>query len=71
MTRRGSWAVLLCGGNGTRMGEAENKTLIKIGGIPAIVRACRTFEGVTEGTVLVTRAGEEALFEKVLKEYHL
>ena len=36
-----AYAVILCGGSGTRMGAAENKTLLFIGGEPGIVRCAR------------------------------
>ena len=65
------YAVILCGGSGTRMGAAGNKTLLKTGGVPAIVRGFRTFSRVVDGAVLVTRAGEEALFAETLSSYGL
>lgn len=63
------YAVILCGGSGTRMGAAGNKTLLKTGGEPAIVRGMRAFAGIVDGTVLVTRAGEEAVFADTLAAY--
>ena len=65
------YVLILCGGSGTRMGGAGNKTLLPVGGMPAIVRSVRAFEGLTDGAVLVTRAGEEALFAKTLAAYGL
>ena len=65
------YAVILCGGSGTRMGWAGNKTLLKTGGVPAIVRGFRAFAGIVDGVVLVTRAGEEDVFAKVLSDYGL
>ena len=65
------YALILCGGSGTRMGGAGNKTLLPVGGMPAIVRSVRAFEGLTDGAVLVTRAGEEALFSDTLAAYGL
>ena len=63
------YAVILCGGSGTRMGAAGNKTLLKVGGVPAIVRCLRTFAKVVDGSVLVTRAGEEEVFAQTLADY--
>ncbi|MBR5110784.1 MAG: 2-C-methyl-D-erythritol 4-phosphate cytidylyltransferase [Clostridia bacterium] len=60
------YALLLCGGSGTRMGVKENKTLLKIGGVPAIIRSFRAFEPLVKGIVLVTRAEEEAVFHEAL-----
>ena len=65
------YAVILCGGSGTRMGVSGNKTLLKTGGVPAIVRSFRAFAGLVDGIVLVTRAGEEAVFDEVLADYGL
>ncbi|MBR4540501.1 MAG: 2-C-methyl-D-erythritol 2,4-cyclodiphosphate synthase [Clostridia bacterium] len=63
------YAVILCGGSGTRMGAAGNKTLLKVGGVPAIVRCLRTFAKVVDGSVLVTREGEEEVFAQTLADY--
>ncbi|MBR4359345.1 MAG: 2-C-methyl-D-erythritol 2,4-cyclodiphosphate synthase [Clostridia bacterium] len=63
------YAILLSGGSGTRMGAKENKTLLTIGGEPAIVRCFRAFQGLTDGAVLVTRAGEEGLFADTMRQY--
>ena len=65
------YGVILCGGSGTRMGAAGNKTLLRVGGEPAIVRSARTFLKAADGIVLVTRAGEEALFSQTLAEHGL
>ena len=65
------YAVILCGGSGTRMGVSGNKTLLKTGGVPAIARGFRAFAAVTEGIVLVARAGEEAIFAETLAHYGL
>ena len=60
------YAVILCGGSGARMGASGNKTLLPVGGEPAIVRSFRAFSGAVDGIALVTRAGEEALFSDIL-----
>ena len=64
-----TYAILLCGGSGTRMGVRENKTLLKIGGAPAIVRSFRAFQPLVKGVVLVTRAEETEVFYEVLAAY--
>ena len=66
-----TYAILLCGGSGTRMGAAENKTLLRIGGEPGIARCFRAFQGLVDGIALVTRAGEEAVFGDALAAYGL
>ena len=63
------YALLLCGGSGVRMGADINKTLLPIGGVPGVVRCCRAYEGLTDGLVIVVRAGEEALFQKTLTDW--
>ena len=66
-----TYAVILCGGSGTRMGGSGNKTLLMTGGVPAIVRGFRAFAGIVDGVVLVTRAGEEEIFARALADYGL
>ena len=62
------YAILLCGGSGTRMGARENKTLLPVGGVPACVRAGRTLLAVADGLVAVVRDGEAALFRSVFEQ---
>ena len=64
-----AWAVILCGGSGTRMGAKENKTLLPIGGVPGVVRCVRAFQKLTCGIVIVVKAGEENVFSHVLTAY--
>ena len=54
-----AYALILCGGSGTRMGTEENKTLLQVGGVPAVVRCFRAFKSAVKGTVLVTRAADK------------
>ena len=63
-----AYAIILCGGSGTRMGGSENKTLLRIGGEPGIVRCFRAFQGLVDGIVLVTRSGEETVFDGTLRQ---
>lgn len=63
------YAVILCGGSGQRMGKDGNKTLLQVGGVPAVVRCVRAFSEKTEGTVLVVRSGEEALFADTVRAF--
>ena len=63
------YAVILCGGSGTRMGGPGNKTLLQTGGVPAVVRSVKAFSGAADGAVLVTRAGEEARFAQTLSDH--
>ena len=64
-----AYAVILCGGSGSRMGAKENKTLLKVGGVPAAVRCARAFAPAVKGTVLVARAGDEKLFLDAMAAY--
>jgi len=65
-----AWAVILCGGSSTRMGAGENKTLLKVGGVPAVIRCIRAFRQLTEGIVLVVKSGEEDAFSSLLSRWH-
>ena len=49
------WAILLAGGNGTRMGAEANKTMLRVGGVPGLCRAAETLKRHCDGLVLVTR----------------
>lgn len=66
-----TYAILLCGGSGTRMGAKQNKTLLPLGGVPGAVRCFRAFAGETDGIVVVVRAGEENAFAGVFAQYGL
>ena len=62
-----AYAVILCGGSGTRMGIKQNKTLLSVGGVPAVVKSVRAFAPLVTGTVLVVRAGEEEAFRQAVE----
>ena len=64
-----AYALILCGGSGTRMGTEENKTLLQVGGVPAVVRCFRAFKSAVKGIVLVTRAGDKESFLDTLASY--
>ena len=66
-----AYGILVCGGSGTRMGAARNKTLLPVRGVPACVRAFRTLARELDGITVVVRAGEEALFSDVFARYGL
>lgn len=62
------FAVILCGGSGTRMGAPVNKTLLSVDGEKAVVKALRAFLAETDGAVLVVKEGEQGSFEAALRE---
>ena len=64
-----AYALILCGGSGTRMGAEGNKTLLKVGGVPAVVRCFRAFKRAVKGIVLVTRAGDKEYFMEAMSSY--
>lgn len=66
-----TYAIVLGGGSGTRMGPEGNKVLLPLRGIPAIVRAIAPFTGLCAGVVVVARADEVALMQTVVKQYGL
>ena len=66
-----TYAIVLGGGSGTRMGPEGNKVLMPLRGIPAIVRAIAPFTGLCAGVVVVARADEVALMQTIVKRYGL
>ena len=64
-----AYALILCGGSGTRMGGDGNKTLLKVGGVPAVVRCFRAFQKAVKGIVLVTRAGDKEDFMEAMSSH--
>ena len=66
-----TYAIVLGGGAGTRMGAEINKVLLPLRGVPAIVRAIAPFTGLCDGIVVVARAEEMALMQATLKRYGL
>lgn len=53
-----SYAVILGGGSGRRMGSEMNKVFLPLRGIPAIVRAIAPFSGLCAGAVVVAAENE-------------
>ena len=66
-----TYAVVLGGGSGRRMGAEINKIFLPIRGIPAIVRAIAPFTGLCAGVTVVARADEVTLMQGTLKRYGL
>jgi len=66
-----AYAVILCGGSGSRMGAGMNKTLLSVGGVPTVIRSIRAFRGHVDGIVLVVKAGEEKDFMDLLSRHHV
>jgi len=62
-------AVILAGGNGSRMGISENKVYLSLGGRPGIVYAVQTFDQhpYVDELVFVTRKEERQLAEALLR----
>lgn len=56
------WAIILCGGRGSRMGAGKNKTLLRVDGETVFIKSMRAFSGLVSGMILVTGAGEEEIF---------
>ena len=54
-----TWAILLSGGSGTRMGAQTNKTLLPLMGECALCRALRTLRRHCDGVALVIRPEDE------------
>ena len=63
------YAILVCGGSGTRIGLQQNKTLYPVGGIPSCIRAGRTLLKAVDGLIVVARAGEGELFAAAFERF--
>ena len=66
-----TYALILGGGSGSRMGGDTNKVLLPIRGIPAIVRATAPFTGICDGAVIVVRADETEAMETIVRRFGL
>ena len=64
-----SYAIILGGGNGRRMGSEVNKIFLKLRGIPAIVRSIAPFTGLCAGAVVVAAPGEVEEMQVILARY--
>jgi len=61
--------VIPAAGRSSRSGLDYPKTLHLIGGIPILVRLCRTFKEYDECPVIIINRDNEPLFRKVLAEF--
>jgi len=66
-----SYAIILGGGSGQRMGAGMNKVFLPLRGIPAIVRSVAPFSGLCKGAVVVARAEEVDDMRALLSRYGL
>ena len=63
-----TWAILLSGGSGERMGAEINKTLLPLMGECALCRALRTLRRHCDGIALVIRPEDEAAVRQSLED---
>ncbi len=66
-----SYAIVLGGGSGQRMGAGINKVLLPLRGVPAIVRSVAPFSALCRGAVVVARAEEVEDMRALLARYGL
>lgn len=66
-----SCAVILCGGSGSRMGTSISKTLLPLGGVPAVIHCARVFASLCDHIILVVRPDEEALFASLFAKHRI
>lgn len=66
-----TYALILGGGSGRRMGADTNKVFIPIRGIPVIVRAAVPFTGICDGAVIVSRPEETDMMETLVQRFGL
>ena len=64
-----SYAIILGGGSGRRMGSEINKIFLKLRGIPAIVRSIAPFTGLCAGAIVVAAPGEVEEMQVILQRY--
>ncbi len=62
-----TYAIILGGGSGRRMGSDINKIFLPLRGIPAIVRSIAAFTGLCAGAVVVAAADEVDTMRAVLR----
>lgn len=66
-----TYALILAGGIGSRMGVDVNKVFLSIREVPAIVRAIAPFSALVSGAVVVTHADEQHAMRELLSRYSL
>jgi len=64
-----SYAVILGGGSGRRMGSDLNKIFLPLRGIPAIIRSIAPFTGLCAGAVVVAAPNEVEDMRALLARY--
>lgn len=62
-----TYAIILGGGSGRRMGSDINKVFLPLRGIPAIVRSIAAFTGLCAGAVVVAAADEVDTMRAVIR----
>ncbi len=65
------YAIILCGGSGTRMGAAQNKVLLPVCGKAAVRRAAEAFVPLVDGMVAVCRPFEQDAIRAALEGVEL
>ncbi len=66
-----SYAVILGGGSGRRMGGGVNKVFLPLRGIPAIVRSIAPFTALCSGAIVVAAQDEAEQMRQTLSRYGL
>lgn len=66
-----SYAIVLGGGSGQRMGAEVNKVFLPLRGVPAIVRSIAPFSALCRGAVVVARAEEVEHMQTLIASYGL
>ncbi len=65
-------AIVVAGGKSSRMKEMGNKQLLKIGGVPVLIRTLKAFEGAfsVDGVIVVAHKDCIEEVKKLIKEYN-
>lgn len=66
-------AIIVAGGNGSRMGTETTKQMIQLNGIPVVVRSILAFERspLIKDIVVVAKADEKEKYREFIKTYSL
>ena len=74
MHRQHAVAIILCAGQGTRMGHSRNKIFLPLAGKPLLIWTLRAFERAAsvEGVLLVAHEREvESLRDEIIERFHV
>lgn len=63
------YAIIVAGGQGTRMGSETPKQFLELSGFPVLMHTLRAFEGLTDHTILVLPADAISTWNQLCHQY--